>query len=334
MERLILIHLAAICLGVLLDLLIGDPEWLPHPVRLMGKFIGFLEKKLLSNTEKKERNRSSEFWRGLLLWVIVTGCTAAASVAFLALAFWVHWLLWFFAEAVLTFYVLAAKNLAEESTNVYQKLKNGTIEEARNAVGRIVGRDTKNLDPSGITRAAVETVAENTSDGVIAPLFFTCLFGPAIGLCYKAVNTMDSMLGYHNDRYEFFGKAAARLDDVFNFIPARLSALFMLLGTALGGQAFSFQNALRIFRRDRYAHKSPNSAQTESVMAGALRVRLAGDASYFGVPVKKPYIGDDLRPVEAEDIKRANRLMFLTEGIALAVFLMIGTIVFLLLRRG
>ena len=332
MEKGILLHLLAVLLGTLLDLLIGDPEGFPHPVRLMGRFIGALEKALLGEPEKQKRNRRKEFLKGIILWILVMLLTAASSGLLLYFALRLHWLVWFFAEAVLTCYVLAARNLSEESIGVYRALNGQTLPEARAAVARIVGRDTKKLDPPGIIRAAVETVAENTSDGVIAPLFYTCFFGPVFGLCYKAVNTMDSMLGYHNDRYEAFGKAAARMDDVFNFLPSRLSAFFMLFGALIGGDAYSFKNALRIFRRDRFAHKSPNSAQTESVMAGALGIRLAGDASYFGVPVKKPFIGDSLRPVEAGDILRSNRLMFLTEGIGLACFLAAGAIGFLILR--
>jgi adenosylcobinamide-phosphate synthase len=185
----------------------------------------------------------------------------------------------------------------------------------------IVGRDTDALDEAGIVRATVETVAENTSDGVIAPLLYTFFGTPVLGMCYKAVNTMDSMLGYHNDEYENFGKFAARADDVANFIPSRLSAIFMSL--AAGTVGCSMREAFRIWIRDRYKHKSPNSAQTESACAGALGVRLGGSSRYKGVLVEKPYIGDDTRPIVADDIRRAVRLMFETEIVCTAVIFII-----------
>ena len=173
----------------------------------------------------------------------------------------------------------------------------------------IVGRDTQNLTKEGVAKAAIETVAENTSDGVIAPMLYTALGGPVLGFLYKAVNTMDSMVGYKNDRYLHFGRAAAKLDDVVNFLPARISALLMIGAAFLSGKSYNGRQAWCIWHRDSRKHASPNSAQTESVCAGALGIQLAGDASYFGKVVKKPYIGDPKRQVEYEDIRRANRLM-------------------------
>ena len=230
-------------------------------------------------------------------------------------------------EAVLTCYCLATKSLKDESMKVYKALKEGTIDDARRAVSMIVGRDTESLDEKAVVRAAVETVAENTSDGVIAPLIYTFIGGPVLGLLYKAINTMDSMVGYHNDRYENFGFAAAKLDDVVNFLPSRISAMFMILAASLGGKDFSGKDALRIFKRDRYNHKSPNSAQTESACAGALRLRLAGDSSYFGKIVHKPYIGDAIREEEPEDIKRSCRLMYLTCYLTFVFLMIIGAII-------
>ena len=195
---------------------------------------------------------------------------------------------------------------------VYDALRTDGVDAGRKAVSMIVGRDTSVLDAAGVTRAAVETIAENTSDGVIAPMLYTAIGGPVLGFVYKAVNTMDSMIGYKNDKYMYFGRFAARLDDVVNFIPARISAYMMIVAAFIGGRQFDGRNAYRIFKRDRFNHASPNSAQTESVCAGALRVRLAGDAVYFGKLVKKKYIGDRLREIEYEDIKRANRLMYIT----------------------
>jgi adenosylcobinamide-phosphate synthase len=215
-------------------------------------------------------------------------------------------------EAIMTYQILATKCLKVESMKVYHSLKNQTLEEARKAVSMIVGRDTQCLDEIGVAKAAIETVAENTSDGVIAPMLYTALGGPILGFLYKAVNTMDSMIGYKNDKYIYFGRAAARLDDIVNFIPSRISAYIMIIASFLAGKSFSGKGAYTIYKRDNRKHASPNSAQTESVCAGALGLQLAGDASYFGKIVHKPFIGDSLRKVEYEDIRRANKLMYMT----------------------
>jgi adenosylcobinamide-phosphate synthase len=195
---------------------------------------------------------------------------------------------------------------------VYYSLKNQTLEEARYAVSMIVGRDTQCLDEIGVSKAAIETVAENTSDGVVAPMLYTALGGPILGFLYKAVNTMDSMIGYKNDKYLYFGRAAAKLDDIVNFLPSRISAYIMIAASYFAGKSFSCKGAYTIYKRDNRKHASPNSAQTESVCAGALGIQLAGDASYFGKIVHKPFIGDSLRKVEYEDIRRANKLMYMT----------------------
>jgi len=215
-----------------------------------------------------------------------------------------------------------------ESMRVYKCLKQEDLEAARQAVSMIVGRDTATLDEVGVAKAAIETVAENTSDGVIAPMLYTALGGPVLGFLYKAVNTMDSMIGYKNDKYLYFGRAAAKLDDIVNFIPARISAYLMIFSAFMSGKCFDGRNAFKIYKRDNRKHASPNSAQTEAVCAGALRIQLAGDASYFGKIVKKPYIGDAYRKVESEDIKRANRLMYLTAwlGELLCLLLMTASI--------
>ena len=230
----------------------------------------------------------------------------------------------------MTCQLLAAKSLRVESMKVYDALAGGDLAGGRKAVSMIVGRDTQSLDEAGVARAAIETVAENASDGVIAPMLAACIGGPVLGWAYKAVNTMDSMVGYHNDRYEHFGTAAARFDDICNFIPARLSALLMILAAGVLGPDFNAANAYRIFRRDRYNHKSPNSAQTESVCAGALGIRLAGDASYFGKVVRKPYIGDADRDVEYEDIRRANTLMNTAAWLGAVIMTVALTIIMIL----
>lgn len=213
---------------------------------------------------------------------------------------------------------------------VYQELKKGDIAASRKAVSMIVGRDTECLDETGVAKAAIETVAENTSDGVIAPMIFTAIGGPILGFFYKAVNTMDSMVGYKNDRYLYFGRTAAKLDDIVNYIPARISALLMVVSCFLCGKEFDGKRAWYIFKRDRYRHASPNSAQTEAVCAGALGIRLAGNASYFGKIVEKPYIGDAERAVETEDIKRADRLLYTTAVLCEAICLSVLWIILLI----
>lgn len=308
-------HIIAFIAGFVLDLLIGDPHFIPHPVRLIGSLISFLDKRLNNeagyNSSENEANLT-KYKRGVLLAFTVIFATFAVSVIILVAAYSINLYAGVIAEAVMTWQILATKCLRVESMRVYDALRTDGVDAGRRAVSMIVGRDTSVLDESGVTRAAVETIAENTSDGVIAPMLYTAIGGPVLGFVYKAVNTMDSMLGYKNDKYMYFGRFAARLDDVVNFIPARISAYLMIIAAFIGGRQFDGRNAYCIFKRDRFNHASPNSAQTESVCAGALRVQLAGDAVYFGKLVKKKYIGDGLREIEYEDIKRANRLMYIT----------------------
>lgn len=308
-------HIIAFIAGFVLDLLIGDPHFIPHPVRLIGSLISFLDKRLNCdvkyNSSENEANLT-KYKRGVLLAFTVIFATFAVSVIILVAAYSINLYAGVIVEAVMTWQILATKCLRVESMRVYDALSTDGVDAGRRAVSMIVGRDTSVLDESGVTRAAVETIAENTSDGVIAPMLYTAIGGPVLGFVYKAVNTMDSMLGYKNDKYMYFGRFAARLDDVVNFIPARISAYLMIGAAFIGGRQFDGKNAYRIFKRDRFNHASPNSAQTESVCAGALRVQLAGDAVYFGKLVKKKYIGDGLREIEYEDIKRANMLMYIT----------------------
>ena len=308
-------HIFAFIAGFVLDLLIGDPHFIPHPVRLIGSLISSLDKRLNCdagyNSSEKKLNLI-KYKRGMLLAFAVIFATFAMSVIIIVAAYSINLYAGVIAEAVMTWQILATKCLRVESMRVYDALKTDGVDAGRRAVSMIVGRDTSVLDAAGVTRAAVETIAENTSDGVIAPMLYTAIGGPVLGFVYKAVNTMDSMLGYKNDKYMYFGRFAARLDDVVNFIPARISAYLMIAAAFIGGRQFDGKNAYRIFKRDRFNHASPNSAQTESVCAGALRVQLAGDAVYFGKLVKKKYIGDGLREIEYEDIKRANRLMYIT----------------------
>lgn len=272
-----------------------------------------------------------KYKRGMLLAFTVIFATFAMSVIIIVAAYSINLYAGVIAEAVMTWQILATKCLRVESMRVYDALKTDGVDAGRRAVSMIVGRDTSVLDAAGVTRAAVETIAENTSDGVIAPMLYTAIGGPVLGFVYKAVNTMDSMLGYKNDKYMYFGRFAARLDDVVNFIPARISAYLMIAAAFIGGRQFDGKNAYRIFKRDRFNHASPNSAQTESVCAGALRVQLAGDAVYFGKLVKKKYIGDGLREIEYEDIKRANRLMYITAFLCELLSVAVMSLVLILL---
>lgn len=327
-------HIFAFIAGFVLDLLIGDPHFIPHPVRLIGSLISFCDKRLNCdagyNISEKKLNLI-KYKRGMLLAFTVIFATFAISVIIIVAAYSINLYAGVIAEAVMTWQILATKCLRVESMRVYDALRTDGVDVGRRAVSMIVGRDTSVLDAAGVTRAAVETIAENTSDGVIAPMLYTAIGGPVLGFVYKAVNTMDSMLGYKNDKYMYFGRFAARLDDVVNFIPARISAYLMIAAAFIGGRQFDGKNAYRIFKRDRFNHASPNSAQTESVCAGALRVQLAGDAVYFGKLVKKKYIGDGLREIEYEDIKRANRLMYITAFLCELLSVAVMSLVLILL---
>lgn len=306
MEYTLLIPLAV---GFLLDCVVGDPHFLPHPIRFIGMLISALEKAARKLFSKRL------VIGGALLAVLVLLISTGIPIALLILCYRVNIILGIAVESVLCCTLIAAKCLKSESMKVYRAIKKDDTEAARHAVSMIVGRDTAVLDRTGIIKAAVETVAENTSDGVTAPIMFIALGGAPLGFLYKAANTMDSMIGYTNEKYREIGRFAARLDDFLNYIPSRLTALLMILSSGILG--FDIKNAFHIWRRDRRNHASPNSAQTESVCAGALRIQLAGDTYYFGELHKKPFIGDKLRDIENEDIRRANRLMYMTSVLTL-----------------
>ena len=313
-------RIAVVIAGFVLDMIFGDPHWLYHPVRAIGKCIEVCERifvKLLNISWEREKDIFKKRIAGILIVIVVLLFSVGVPFIILYAAGRINFYLKTAVECIMCYQLLAAKSLKNESMKVYNALEKGNIEGARQAVSMIVGRDTKSLDEEGITKAAVETVAENTSDGVIAPLLFIMCFGVLGGFFYKAVNTMDSMIGYRNDKYCYLGTAAARLDDIVNFIPARISAVFMIVSAFI--LRLDYKNALRIFKRDRYKHKSPNSAQTEAVCAGALNVELAGNAYYFGKLYVKPVIGDRGRKIEVFDIVRANRLMYCTAFVTVAV---------------
>lgn len=296
-------HLMAFIIGFLLDLLLGDPHSFPHPVRLMGRAIAGFTRKLNKGNRRKTK--------GLLMAVLMILFTGGISFGVLFVSYRIHFTVGIFIEAVMTYQCLAAKQLRVESMKVMTALRDDGLEAGREAVSMIVGRDTKELSEEGVIKAAIETVAENSSDGVIAPMIFLAIGGPVLGMIYKAVNTMDSMVGYKNDEFSSFGFFPAKLDDVLNFIPSRITAILMI-AACNSGRDFDSKNAYRIFKRDRLKHASPNSAQTEAAAAGALHLQLAGDASYFGVIHHKEFIGDPDRKPMLQDIRRMNDLMYST----------------------
>ena len=303
--------------AVLLDLLLGDPCWLPHPVVQIGRLVTALEKML-------RRFVPNERTGGVLLLVITVGVTSGLAAAILKCASAVSPYAGFAVAVYLAFTCLAARSLHGESRLVADALGRGDLTEARKALSRIVGRDTANLDERETWRATVETVAENSSDGVIAPLFCLMLGGPVLALAYKAVNTLDSMVGYKNEKYLAFGWASARFDDLANWIPARLTGLLMVLAAPL--VRLSPVRAWWIMVRDGKNHASPNSGIPEAAAAGALGVQLGGLNWYFGKPVAKPTIGDALQPLSQEAYQGAVRLMYGAEALLVAVWLAVANI--------
>ena len=310
-----MLHLAAIIAGFILDLIFGDPHWLPHPICLIGNLIGFIERNL---RPRLDPNKGALLLGGALMVIIVLVVSFVVPMAILLAAGMVSPWLAFALETLMCYQIFATKCLRDESMKVYTALHNHDLADARVKLSWIVGRDTQNLDEEEITKGAVETVAENTADGIIAPMFYMFLGGVPLAFLYKGINTMDSMVGYKNDKFLYFGRCAAKLDDLANLLPARITGLVMI------GAAFVLgldgKNAWKIFWRDRYNHLSPNSAMTESVTAGALNIQLGGDHFYFGKLVHKDTIGDDIRPVCPEDIVKTNRLLYMTAVLCLVLF--------------
>ena len=306
---------AALLAGYAADLIFGDPRWLYHPVRLIGNLIALLEKLI---RKIMPVSKAGELAGGFITVVLVLLLCGIVPWVLLNLVFGLNVVAGVILEAFMCYQLLAVKSLKDESMKVYDALTGNTIEDARKAVSMIVGRDTQNLDQKGVAKAAIETVAENFSDGVIAPMFYMFIGGPVLMYIYKGINTMDSMLGYKNDKYIYFGRCAAKLDDAANFIPSRLAALLLIAAAYIGG--FNGKGAVKIFKRDRFNHASPNSAQTESAAAGALDIQLAGNAYYFGKLYEKPTLGDSVKEPEAEDIKRVNKLMYIGSFAGAAVF--------------
>jgi len=298
----------------LLDFLAGDPPSIPHPVRFMGSYISFFDR----HANRPEMSQAARLAAGALLLVTTAGLSYLITWYLLKLAWWVNPYLYHIVNILLLYTCIAARCLSDEGMKIYRALEKGDIEKSRGLLSMIVGRDTGHLDESGVTRGAVETVAENTSDGVIAPLFYMFLGGAPLAMAYKAVNTLDSMVGYKNERYMHFGRASARFDDVANYIPARITGLFMVAAAML--LKLDFRRSLEILIRDSRNHSSPNSGFPEAAAAGALGVQLGGTNLYFGRPVEKPVIGDSRRPLEGRNIKSAIGLMYASSMLALAIF--------------
>lgn len=319
--------LGAIVAGFILDLIFGDPHWLPHPICLIGNLIGFLEKNL---RRLLAPGKTALLLGGALMVVIVLSLSFAMPYAVLMLAEQVNPWLRFALETIMFYQIFATKCLRDESMKVYTALHNNDLEDARVKLSWIVGRDTKELTAEEVTKGAVETVAENTADGIIAPMFYMFIGGAPLAFLYKGINTMDSMVGYKNDKFLYFGRCAAKLDDVANLIPARITGILMILASYFLNM--NAAGAWKIFWRDRYNHLSPNSAMTESVTAGALNIQLGGDHYYFGKLVHKDTIGDNIRPVVAEDIVAVNNLLYMTAVISLLLFSLVYLVNSLILK--
>lgn len=309
--------LAACITGFIIDLILGDPYWFKwHPIRLIGNLITFMEiitRKIFS------KNKNGELAAGAVTAVVVTAVSVTIPFIIIRLCDYVSPYLSFVVQSIMCYFIFALKSLKTESMKVYYALENDGIEAGRHAVSMIVGRDTECLDEKGVIKAAVETVAENSSDGIIAPLIFMMLFGACGGFFYKAVNTMDSMIGYKNDKYLYFGRVAAKADDIVNFIPARISAMFIIMAAFILPD-FDGKESYRIFKRDRMKSFSPNSAQTEAACAGAMNIQLLGDAYYFGKLYKKQTIGEPVREIERKDIIKVNRLLYVMVFLAMIIF--------------
>lgn len=314
-------NIISIYTGYALDLIIGDPYSFPHPVRFIGKLISIVEKYIRKITSTDRGLKIA----GFFLWFITVGVTFVVTY-FVVILFKFNNFAYFIVNSILIYTTLATKCLKDESTKIYKVLKTGDIEKSRVQLSYIVGRDTTHLNEKEIVRATVETVAENTVDGIIAPLFYGFIGGAPLAMAYKAINTLDSTVGYKNDKYYYLGFASAKIDDIANYIPARIGVLLLALGSLFTG--FNFKNALKIGIRDRKNHKSPNCAFSEGAVAGALGIQLGGTNIYFGKPVYKPTIGDKRREIEVEDIVRTNKIMYGASIISILIFTIIYIAVF------
>ena len=309
-------NLLSIYTGYILDLIIGDPYSFPHPVRFIGKLINFVEKQIRKITKSDKGLKIA----GFVLWFIVVGVTFSITFTICQL-FRFNKIAYFIVNSILIYTTLATKCLKDEAVKIYKVLKTGDIEKSRIQLSYIVGRDTTTLNEKEIVRATVETVAENTVDGIIAPLFYAFIGGAPLAMAYKAINTLDSTVGYKNEKYYYLGYASAKIDDIANYIPARIGVILLSIGSLFVG--FNFKDALKIGIRDRKNHKSPNCAFSEGAVAGALGIQLGGTNIYFGKAVYKPTIGDKKREIEIEDIVRTNKIMYSSSIISIIIFTII-----------
>jgi len=316
------LNIIYIVISVVIDFILGDPNWLPHPIIYIGKLINKLEKFFRGIAKSDKTLRVS----GGIIVIIVSVITYLIPYILLYILR-VNIYIFHFLNIIIIWTTLAAKSLYKAGIDVYSPLIKGDIDEARVKLSYIVGRDTKDLNEREIIRATVETISENTSDGIIAPILFALIGGAPLAMMYKGINTMDSMLGYLNEKFRFIGFYPAKIDDVFNFIPARITGVLMsLISPIVGGNIF---NTFKIMVRDRKNHKSPNCAYPEAATAAALKVQLGGTNTYFGELMFKPTIGDNVRELEVNDVLKVNKIMYSSE-----VLLIILSIVYLILKKG
>lgn len=307
-------------IGFILDLLIGDPNNPFHPVRGIGLLASKLEtifRKLLKNSLKIA---------GLIVWMITIILTFAITYGIIFVCMKINKYLGIIVQGIIIYFCISAKGLVVEGYKVIKYLNEGNIEKSRKQLSYIVGRDTESLDSKGITRAVIETIAENMSDGVIAPILFAGIFGAAGSMAYKAVNTMDSMFGYKNEKYIKFGYFPAKLDDLFNYIPARVTGILIIISSFFLKR--DYKNSLKIYKRDRYNHTSPNSAHPEAAMAGALDIQLGGANYYFGKIVEKPVIGDKIKEIEINDVKKTAEILYLSAVMGFILMVIIKFIIY------
>jgi adenosylcobinamide-phosphate synthase len=305
-------------IGYLLDLIIGDPQNPIHPIRLIGNLCKKLEKIF------RETLKDSLKVAGLLTWIFSVVIVYLVSFFIVKISFSINYIVGIVISGIMIYFAISAKALKVEGLKVIKFLLKNDIDGARNQLSYIVGRDTKSLDKEGILRAVVETIAENMSDGVVAPIFYAGLFGAPFAFVYKAVNTMDSMFGYKNDKYKDFGFFPAKLDDVFNYIPARLTGYLIVLAAFI--LKLDYKNSYKIYRRDRNNHSSPNSAHPEAAVAGALGLKLGGANYYFGKLVEKPTIGDEIKKIDIDDVNKTNNILYLVSFLSYLISMLLSLI--------
>ncbi|KPI47200.1 cobalamin biosynthesis protein CobD [Clostridioides difficile] len=306
-------NILSIYIGYVADLIVGDPYSFPHPVRFIGKLINFTQG-IIRKVFKSDKQLK---FGGFILWFITVGITYLITYAIVKL-FSFSGLLSVVVNGFIIYTTLATKCLKDEALKIYNVLKTGDIEKSRTQLSYIVGRDTTTLSESEIIRATVETVAENTVDGIIAPMFYAFIGGAPLAMVYKAINTLDSTVGYKNEKYKDIGFASAKIDDVANYIPARISVVLMTIGSFF--LRYNYRNCFKISIRDRKNHKSPNCAFSEGAVSGALGIQLGGTNVYFGEKVYKPTIGDKLREIDKEDIIKTNKIMYASSFVSILVF--------------